>query len=67
MVCIVLMEKVFFNVPYNQSKCASVDEKLIMDISQVLQGVTILDGDFEDACADAQQGDFIFWTAHTRL
>ena len=52
--------KGLFNVPYNQSKCASVDEKLIMDISQVLQGVTILDGDFEDACADAQQGDFIF-------
>ena len=53
--------KGLFNVPYNQSKCASVDEKLIMDISQVLQGVTILDGDFEDACADAQQGDFIFF------
>ena len=52
--------KGLFNVPYNQSKCASVDEKLIMDISQVLQGVTILDGNFEDACADAQQGDFIF-------
>lgn len=52
--------KGLFNVPYNQSKCASLDEKLIMDISQVLQGVTILDGDFEDACADAQQGDFIF-------
>ena len=52
--------KGLFNVPYNQSKCAPVDEKLIMDISQVLQGVTILDGDFEDACADAQQGDFIF-------
>ena len=52
--------KGLFNVPYNQSKCYSVDEKLIMDISQVLQGVTILDGDFEDACADAQQGDFIF-------
>ncbi len=52
--------KGLFNVPYNQSKCASVDEKLIMDISQVLQGVTILEGDFEDACADAQQGDFIF-------
>lgn len=52
--------KGLFNVPYNQSKCTSVDEKLIMDISQVLQGVTILEGDFEDACADAQQGDFIF-------
>lgn len=52
--------KGLFNVPYNQSKCASIDEKLIMDISQVLQGVTILEGDFEDACADAQQGDFIF-------
>lgn len=52
--------KGLFNVPYNQSKCASVDEKLIMDISQSLQGVKILDGDFADACVDAQQGDFLF-------
>lgn len=52
--------KGLFNVPYNNSRKASVDEKVIMDVSKYLQSVTILDGDFETACADAQKGDFIF-------
>ena len=49
-----------FNVPYNKSRRASVDEKLIMDISEYLQQVTIMEGDFEKACKDAKKGDFIF-------
>ena len=49
-----------FNVPYNNSRKASVDEKAIMKISEYLQGVTIIDGDFEPACKGAKAGDFVF-------
>ncbi len=52
--------KGLFNVPYNNSRRASVDEKTIADVSKYLQGITIVDGDFEKACADAGKGDFIF-------
>lgn len=52
--------KGLFNVPYNQSRRISADEKLIMGISESLQGVKIMDGDFEEACADAAEGDFVF-------
>lgn len=52
--------KGLFNVPYNQSRRASVDEKLIRDVSKSLQGVIIMNGDFEDACANAAEGDFVF-------
>ncbi|MCI8465505.1 MAG: Dam family site-specific DNA-(adenine-N6)-methyltransferase [Lachnospiraceae bacterium] len=51
----------FFNVPYNNSRRASVDEKVIMNVSEYLRGVTIREGDFETACADAEKGDFIFF------
>ena len=52
--------KGLFNVPYNNSRIASVDERTIMDISKYLQGVTIIDGDFEEACQEAKSGDFVF-------
>ena len=52
--------KGLFNVPYNNSCRVSVDEKAIMGISEYLQGVTIMDGDFEIACKDAKEGDFVF-------
>lgn len=52
--------KGFFNVPYNNSRRASVDKKAIMDISKYLQGVIICEGDFEVACANANKGDFVF-------
>lgn len=52
--------KGLFNVPYNNSRRSSVDEKAIMDISKYLQGVTIIDGDFEEACQEAKKGDFVF-------
>lgn len=52
--------KGLFNVPYNNSRGASVDEKTIMNISKYLQGVTIIDGDFELACANAKKTDFVF-------
>ncbi|MBE5940319.1 MAG: DNA adenine methylase [Lachnospiraceae bacterium] len=52
--------KGLFNVPYNNSRRASVDENAIMEISKYLQGVKIIDGDFETACKDAKKGDFVF-------
>lgn len=52
--------KGLFNVPYNNSRHASVDEEAVKAISKYLQGVTIMDGDFEVACMDAAEGDFVF-------
>lgn len=52
--------KGLFNVPYNNSRRVSVDEGAIRDISKYLQGITIIDGDFEEACKGAKNGDFIF-------
>ena len=52
--------KGLFNVPYNNSRRFSVDEEVIMEISKYLQGVTIIDGDFEEACKGANKGDFVF-------
>ncbi len=52
--------KGLFNVPYNNSRRISADEEAIMGTSKYLQGVTIIDGDFEVACTDAKRGDFVF-------
>lgn len=52
--------KGLFNVPYNNSRRASVDEKVIMDVSKYLKGITIIEGDFEAACIDSKKGDFVF-------
>ena len=52
--------KGLFNVPYNNSRRVSVDEGTIRNISKYLQGITIIDGDFEEACKGAKKGDFIF-------
>ena len=52
--------KGLFNVPYNNSRKASVDEKAIREISKYLKKVTILEGDFEVACESAVEGDFVF-------
>lgn len=52
--------KGLFNVPYNNSRRASVDAEVIMSISKYLRKVTIIDGDFEEACKDAKQNDFVF-------
>lgn len=52
--------KGFFNVPYNNSKKASINEEVILEVSEYLKDLTICLGDFEDACKDAKEGDFIF-------
>jgi len=52
--------KGLFNVPYNNSRRTSVDEKVIRETSEYLQKVNIIDGDFEVACKAAKKGDFVF-------
>lgn len=52
--------KGLFNVPYNNSRRVSIDEDVIMATSEYLRGVTIKDGDFEQACKNAKKGDFVF-------
>lgn len=53
--------KGLFNVPYNNSRRLSINEESIIETSKYLKEVTILDGDFEKACKDAKEGDFIFF------
>lgn len=53
--------KGLFNVPYNGSSAASYSRENLIAASRYLEGVTILQGDFEDACSDAKRGDFIFF------
>ena len=52
--------KGLFNVPYNNSYMVSADRENIRAVSRYLQNVTITDGDFEEACRNAGNGDFIF-------
>jgi len=52
--------KGLFNVPYNNSRSSSIDESSIREISEYLKTITILDGDFQAACEDAGEEDFIF-------
>ena len=53
--------KGLFNVPYNNSRRASIDVNGIMDTSEFLKNVEITQGDFEDAVSDASKGDFVFF------
>lgn len=52
--------KGLFNVPYNNSKKVSCIEENIMSISEYLKTITIIEGDFENACENAKKGDFMF-------
>lgn len=53
--------KGLFNVPYNNSKKESIVEESIRAVSDYLKKVTIKLGDFEEACKEAQKGDFVFF------
>ena len=53
--------KGLFNVPYNNSRRASIDVDTIIDTSEFLKNVEITDGDFEDACREASERDFVFF------
>lgn len=50
-----------FNVPYNKSTVPSACRANIMAVSEYLQNVIILNGDFEAACENARAGDFVFF------
>lgn len=53
-----------FNVPYGKYKNPKVlDENLILAISDYLNknNITILSGDFEEAVAQVQKGDFVYF------
>ena len=52
--------KGLFNVPYNNSRRKSVNEGSIKAISDYLKSVDIMEGDFEKACENAGEGDFVF-------
>lgn len=52
--------KGLFNVPYNNSRSKSCNEDSIRAISAYLKNVTILEGDFQAACQNAEKGDFVF-------
>lgn len=52
--------KGLFNVPYNNTRRQSCTKEAIMAISDYLKTITIMEGDFENACVDAKEGDFVF-------
>lgn len=53
--------KGLFNVPYNKCTKTSIDKESIMAVSNFLKKVTIMQGDFEEACRKAKKGDFVFF------
>ncbi len=52
--------KGLFNVPYNNSVNESCKSENIKAVSEFLQNVNIMAGDFQDACDLAREGDFVF-------
>lgn len=53
--------KGFFNVPWNnKGSGASIDDDNIFEMSEFLQHVAILNGDFEVSLKTAKCGDFVF-------
>ena len=53
--------KGLFNVPYNNSRRASMEEENLLAVSAYLKQVVIRQGDFEEACQEAAEGDFVFF------
>ena len=49
-----------FTVPYNNSVRESCSKESIMAVSQSLQQVKIMKGEFQNACDLAEKGDFVF-------
>jgi DNA adenine methylase len=51
-----------FNVPFNQNlKGNSFNEDNLIQVSEFLKNVKILNSDFEEAVKDAKKGDFVFF------
>lgn len=59
--------KGLFNVPFNNSMQRSYSRDNLLNVSQYLENVKILSGDFEEACKDASKGDFVFLTVLMHL
>lgn len=54
--------KGLFNVPFNnREKLNLYDDSNLDDIAEYLSHVVILNGDFEETCKIAKQGDFVFF------
>lgn len=53
--------KGLFNVPYNNSRARSYNIDNILAVSEYLKNIIIMDGDFQDACQSAGEGDLIFF------
>lgn len=53
--------KGLFNVPYNNSVKESIDIDVILNVSDYLKNVKIMSGDFEKACVNAKEHDFVFF------
>lgn len=57
-----LNSKGLFNVPSAKKKSVKLyDDENIRIVSEQLKKTNILTGDFEDACKDANKGDFVFF------
>lgn len=52
--------KGLFNVPYNKSRNQSIEAEAIRATSEYLKSVTIMNGDFQNACEEAKEHDFVF-------
>lgn len=52
--------KGLFNVPYNNSIKESCSSESIIAVSEYLQDINIMEGDFQEACSLAKKGDFVF-------
>lgn len=51
-----------FNVPFNKKEEVSLYSMENMEaVSNILQGVSLLSGDFETACESCKKGDFVFF------
>ena len=53
--------KGLYNVPFNGSTTSSYSKDNLLAVSEYLQGVNIMLGDFEEACKNAKEGDFVFF------
>lgn len=54
-------KKGLFNVPYNHSQRPSAIKEHLSEVSSFLRKVSLVCGDFEETCKDAQEGDFVFF------
>lgn len=57
-----LNSKGLYNVPSAKKKKVNLfDVENINEVSNLLKSVSILSGDFEEACKEAREGDFVFF------